>query len=107
MFTKLPEAIIIENVSPEINAGEFPIKVVCGEKIDVSANILKDGHEIIRAQVLYKEVNQRIWKRKDLKFEGYDTWRGSFYVEQELLKYVYTIEAWVDPIATWVDGIVN
>ena len=46
--------VVIEDVLPQINCGEFYIKRVINEVVDVSAVVLVDGHDIIASSVLYK-----------------------------------------------------
>ncbi len=104
MLAKLPNAIVIENVKPEIDAGEYPVKAIPGERIDVTADIIKDGHDYLRARILFKEVKNKEWQFKDLKLTVNDHWEGSFCIEKEFANYVYTIEAWFDPIQTWLNG---
>ena len=40
---------VIEGVSPEIDAGRYPIKRVIGEKVVVEADIFGDGHDALSA----------------------------------------------------------
>ena len=42
-------ASIIERVRPEIDGGRFPIKRTIGERVDVTADIFADGHDVIVA----------------------------------------------------------
>src|SRR6185312_10402088 len=42
--------VVIENVSPEIDAGRFPIKRAIGESVVVEAAIFADGHDAISCQ---------------------------------------------------------
>ena len=37
--------VIIEHVSPEIEAGRYAVKAVIGEAIKVQADIFADGHD--------------------------------------------------------------
>ena len=46
--------VVIEDVLPQINCGEFYIKRVINEFVNVSAVVLVDGHDIIASSVLYK-----------------------------------------------------
>ena len=45
--------LVIENVSPKLDGGRYPIKRVIGNVIDVSADIFKDGHDLIAARLFY------------------------------------------------------
>ena len=41
------ERIVIENVEPQLQGGDFFIKRVVGELIHVTADVLGDGHDVI------------------------------------------------------------
>jgi starch synthase (maltosyl-transferring) len=41
--------VIIEHVRPEIDGGRFPIKRTVGERLDVTADVFADGHDVVAA----------------------------------------------------------
>lgn len=91
---------VIEGVSPEIDAGRFPVKRVSGETVVVEADIFTDGHEALSAVLLYRFEPDEHWS--EIAFEPLvnDRWSASFQVEH-LGRYVYTIEAWIDHFKGW------
>ncbi len=95
---------VIENVSPEINCGQHAAKRVVGQKVEVSADILADGHDELNAHIKYKTQKARSWKYAPMKLQGNDRWAGTFEVEKQG-SYTYTIEAWVDYPLTWQHNI--
>lgn len=92
--------VVIERVSPEIDAGHFPIKAVPGDVIDVEADIFADGHDYLAARLLYKHSSDAAWTETTMSLLINDRWGASFIVEKQGW-YVYTIEAWVDHPASW------
>ena len=92
--------MVIEHVQPEINQGQFPIKRIIGEKVTVTADIFADGHDQIKANLLFRQKNEQKWQKSAMTFLVNDFWQGKFTVS-ELVPYEYTLEAWVDPLATW------
>lgn len=92
--------IVIENVTPEIDSGSFPIKRVVGEQVVVTADIYADGHDSLSARLLYKGLKDRKWNEGAMRFIGNDRWQGEFLVE-EVGIYCYTIQGWVDHFRTW------
>lgn len=94
------QRIIIEHVTPEVDAGRFPIKRALGEAVAVKARIFAEGHDKIHAVLLYKQRHVAEWNRKPLHFEGNDLWSGAFTIDY-LEPYEYTIEAWVNAFETW------
>jgi len=92
--------VIIEGVQPEIDGGRFPIKRSKGESVAVEADIFTDGHEVISAILLYRGQTDTAWKGVFMKALVNDRWRAAFRVE-EIGRYVYTFQAWVDRFMTW------
>ena len=92
--------IVIENVTPEIDAGSFPIKRVPGEKVVVRADVFADGHDEVAATLMYREAESGGWRETPMKALGNDAWTGHFTVES-LKDYVYTVRGWVDEYSTW------
>ena len=95
-----PRRVIIEGIQPEIDGGRFPIKRSMGESVEVEADIFTDGHDIISALLLYRRETDEAWKGIFMKPLVNDRWRASFEVE-EIGRYFYTIQAWVDRFMTW------
>ena len=48
--------IVIENVTPRVDCGRFAAKAVVGDKVEVAADIWKDGHELLRAAVRWRKL---------------------------------------------------
>lgn len=95
----------IEHVSPEIDAGydrpgRYPIKAILGDTIPVEADIVTDGHDILAARLLYRHGDEKSWQEVPMHLLVNDRWAGTFTVDK-LGRYQYTIEAWVDHIASW------
>ncbi len=108
MPIKIPgkSRVIIENVQPQVDGGLYPVKRTVGERVDVTADIFSDGHDHVRAEVLYKKVTDKAWSRVEMVHQGNDLWSGSFKISEKV-PYVYTINAWVDHLETWYDGILK
>lgn len=102
-MTKGKTRVIIENVQPLVDGGLYPAKRTVGERVDVTAAIYGDGHDHIRAEVLYKKKEATQWERVELTPTFNDEWKASFYVPEKGT-YVYTLQAWVDHFDTWYDG---
>jgi starch synthase (maltosyl-transferring) len=92
--------VIVERVSPELDGGRFFIKSVPQEIIQVEADIFCDGHDKTAAHLLYKHHSDKNWSEVPMRFINNDRWGGQFLVEKEGF-YSYTIEAWVDHLASW------
>lgn len=95
--------VIIENVQPIVDQGLYPAKRTIGERVDVTADILGDGHDHIRAVVRYKKSGETSWRESEMAGLINDFWKGSFYVHEKG-EYLFAIKAWIDHFETWYDG---
>ena len=96
--------VVIEGVSPQIDAGVHPVRRVCGCALLVSAAIFADGKDEIAARVLYRHASQKRWRFAPMRAAGNDLWNGTF-VPDELGAWSFTILGWVDHFATWVNDL--
>ncbi|WP_299528737.1 alpha-1,4-glucan--maltose-1-phosphate maltosyltransferase [Ulvibacterium sp.] len=98
------QRVVIENVSPQIQCGDFFIKRTVGEKITVYADVLPDGHDIIQAEILYKHHNDRKYSEMRMQHQGQDVYFGTFSVQKQGF-YDYKVQGWVDHALNWQHGI--
>jgi starch synthase (maltosyl-transferring) len=59
MVPKEYPRVIIEAVEPRVDGGRFPIKRVVGEKVVVSADIYKEGHDKLAAALKVRQIGQK------------------------------------------------
>lgn len=95
--------VIIENVQPEVDGGRFNAKRTVGEIVIVTADIFCDGHDHLRAHLLYRKENQESWETKEMVHSMNDVWTASFKVTEKGY-YEFTVLAWIDHFDTWYDG---
>lgn len=94
------ESVVVEGVYPELDCGRYPVKREVGDKLEVWADILKEGHDTIAAVVKYREKGASGWSEAPMQFYENDRWVGGFPLTQNT-RYEYTIEAWLDEFETW------
>lgn len=99
-FPKFNSRTAIENVTPEIDAGQFAIKRVVGERVVVEADVFADGHDVLSALVKFRPKADPNWRETPMEPLVNDRWRAEFTVTQTG-SYLYTIEAWVDRFKSW------
>ncbi|HWU38171.1 MAG TPA: maltotransferase domain-containing protein, partial [Candidatus Acidoferrum sp.] len=97
-------AVWIENVWPELDGGRFPVKREVGEVFEVTADILREGHEALAAVLRYRTVKDTQWHETRMEPLGNDRWVAGFLLEENT-RYVYTIEAYPDPYRSWVEDL--
>ncbi len=98
------QRVVIDRVEPQINCGSFYIKRVVGQPVEVSADVLVDGHDVIAACVAYKHEKDRTWKEQRMTPGFNDSWHGSFTVSKQGF-YEYKVQGWVDHPLNWQYGI--
>jgi starch synthase (maltosyl-transferring) len=94
------QRIIIEHVKPEIDCGAYPIRRVVGETVKVNADIFADGHDVIKAVLMFRRKGEEKWEEKPMKHIVNDLWEAHFKVTEKGW-YEYTIQGWVDHFASW------
>src|SRR5947209_555759 len=103
-----PPRIEIQLPAPAVDGGRFPAKRCVGDMVDVSADIFRDGHDLVRAVVRYRGPDDADWRESELRRTdahlGGVRWAGTFTVER-IGRWEYTIEAWTDVFGTWRDEL--
>jgi len=67
---------------------------------EVSADIFKEGHDVLVAFLLYRRADERAWRETPMRFVDNDRWAGAFTLADNA-RWVYTIEALADPFRSW------
>jgi starch synthase (maltosyl-transferring) len=93
--------VVIEDVTPIVDGGRYPVKRAVGSIVHVSANIFKDGHDLIGARIVTLAPGDPEWRSVPLRYDfNPDRWYGSFEVER-LGRWHFGIEAWPDHLGTF------
>lgn len=95
------EPIVIAGVWPELDCGRYAVKREIGDWLLVSADVFRDGHDVLAAALLYKAPGEERWRETPLAFETNDRWSGQFPLDA-IGEWTYTIEAWTDRWASWL-----
>ena len=102
----------IEDIYPVVDGGRFAVKRIAGDVIEVWADVVRDGHEMIAVALRWraraktpskaasKTTCKTAWRRVSMRLHGNDRWTAHF-TPLEPGDYVYQIEAWTDQFATW------
>jgi starch synthase (maltosyl-transferring) len=92
--------VVIENVTPRVDDGRFPVKRVVGDVLTVEADAFTDGHDEIRVVLQSRAGDDENWTETDMEPLGNDRWRASFPLPS-IGHYEYSVSAWVDRWETW------
>jgi starch synthase (maltosyl-transferring) len=106
--SEAPKRIHIQYPAPAVDGGRFPAKRCVGDTVRVTADVFRDGHEVLRAVVRYRAPGGRRWleasmRPLDAEINGV-RWAGEFAVET-IGRWQFTVEAWSDVFATWRDEL--
>src|SRR5262245_13825072 len=117
----LARRVVIEDVSPAVDAGRFPIKRTIGEVVEVTAAVFADGHDELTVRLRDRAITRipnpesripnpesRIpsdlppWRETRMASlgPGIDRWRGRFVVDA-IGWHEYQVIGWVDRFRSW------
>jgi starch synthase (maltosyl-transferring) len=92
--------IVIEHVTPEISGGRYPIKREIGDRLEVSADVFKEGHDVLGVLLRYRSTNETAWHETPMQHIDNDRWLGYFDLTENT-RYLYTVTAYVETFASW------
>jgi starch synthase (maltosyl-transferring) len=99
-----PPRIQVHDVRPTVEGGRWPVKRTLGDVVAVECDLVRDGHEALRAVVRHRAPGARAVAETPMSPLGPDRWRGEL-TASELGVHRVEIEAWVDPFASWRDEL--
>ncbi|MFF7392488.1 alpha-1,4-glucan--maltose-1-phosphate maltosyltransferase [Streptomyces scabiei] len=94
--------IPVLDVRPTVHHGRRPAKAVVGEAFEISAVVIREGHDAVAANVVLRDPEGRPagWTPMRELAPGTDRWGATVSVPSEGL-WSYAVEGWGDPVATW------
>jgi starch synthase (maltosyl-transferring) len=94
----------IEDIYPCVDGGQYPAKRIVGEPIEVWADILGDGHDIIAAELRWRRDDARQWHSTPMQLHDNDRWHATI-TPLQTGRHSFQIEAWSDRFASWRRGL--
>lgn len=100
-----PPRIVVQDVTPRVGEGRYPVKRVVGEPVVVGATVFSDGHDALHAVVVHRAPGRRAGAPLAMAATapGLDRWEATF-TPMEEGTHRFVVRAWVDPVASWRDG---
>ncbi len=95
---------VILDVRPSVDGGRYAIKRVVGDLLAAEADILADGHDVLRGMLCFRHESEGEFREVPLEPAGSDLFRATFELTS-LGRYFFTVVAWVDAFATWRHGL--
>ena len=96
--------VCIEAPAPAVDGGRFPVRLVVGGSVTVTADILTDGHDKMGAVVRWRAPGHDVWTEVPMRPGVNDVWTADFPLER-LGVHHYVVEAWRDLYATFTDEL--
>ncbi len=96
--------VAVENVTPSVDGGAFPVKHIAGDAVTVEADVVADGHEVVSVALRYRKRDAPDWQERRMRPLGNDRWQASFPLTAAGT-FEFTVQAWRDAFATWRDEV--
>ena len=91
--------VFIISVSPRVHEGDWHIKRTVGERVNVTADIIVDGHDQLCAKLYVTHLGGATEEIRMTPTYN-DEYTGSFVTETPGL-YTYHVQAWIDRYGSW------
>src|SRR4051794_16434370 len=95
---------LVEDIYPSVDGGRYPIKRIASEPIEVWADLLREGHDRLAAELLWRKETATEWQREPMRLRVNDRWHGRF-TPPEPGRYLFAVEAWTDQFGSWCHGL--
>lgn len=92
--------------SPVVDGGKYSIRRVVGQWVNVHAQIICDGHDVIQGALQFKPIHETEWQEHRIWSHTEDRWSGKFKVESQGL-WEYRVAGWVDHGLSWREGLLK
>jgi starch synthase (maltosyl-transferring) len=94
--------VLVEAVSPLVEGGRYFAKRVVGDRIDVSCDLVSDGHDAVVGAVHYRQraPTATAWETETLEPLGNDRFGASFFAGAVGL-WEFVVEGWIDAFTSW------
>ncbi len=97
-------SVVIENVAPAVDDGRYPVKREVGGVLEVAADILREGHDVLVAYLRYRRAGDAAWRETPMHHVDNDRWAGSFTLDANA-RWHFTIEALAEPFRSWLTDL--
>src|SRR5262249_43753605 len=99
-----PSRVVIEDVSPQVDGGRFPVKRSVGDVVEVTAVICADGHDLLAARLCHRQADEAERRAGPPTAVCNDPWPAAVPVKA-VGRHEMTVEAWIDRFGSWRRGL--
>src|SRR3712207_1067425 len=101
----------ITDVAPVVSCGSFSARAVVGEHVPITASVFREGHDAVAANVVFTPpagpggpaAPAPLLRMVKFGPEP-DRWTATVVPDREG-RWTYRVEAWDDPLSTWVHDV--
>jgi starch synthase (maltosyl-transferring) len=93
--------VVIGNVSPAVDEGDFAAKAIVGDRITIEADVFTDGHPLLAVELHFRPEDEAEGQRLRMHPLPNDRWTAVMPLDR-IGRHVFTIEAWIDVYGTFV-----
>ena len=92
--------IQIQDITPLVDCGRYPVKACAGDEVRVEATIFRDGHEVLGTALRTKKPGATRWQETPMVDLGNDRWAATF-APDSCGRWSFRVEGWVDPVRSF------
>ncbi len=96
--------IAIEAISPSVSGGRFAAKRLVGDIVEVTADLIADGHDRLAAALLWRAADEPDWREMPMRPLGNDRWSGRFPLSR-LGRHLFTVLAWKNRFGNFAEEL--
>jgi starch synthase (maltosyl-transferring) len=96
--------VVIDRVNPELDGGRYPVKRVVGDRLEVSADIFRDGHDRISAALWLQPSGTANWRITPMRHRDNDRWVGNAVLDH-IGRTRFAVAGWTDHFESWRDEV--
>ena len=87
--------LVIEDIAPRVDGGDFPVKRVVGDTVQVEATVFADGHEQLAAELHWRMADGKTWQAVRMEQLPNDRFRADFTLAQ-MGRHEFRVTGWLD-----------
>jgi starch synthase (maltosyl-transferring) len=94
--------IPVLDVFPQLEGGKHPAKAALDEPFEVSATVIREGHDLLAAEVVLIDPSGKRRPPRAMKrsADDVDRWRTTVMADQEGA-WSFEVHGWSDPVGSW------
>jgi starch synthase (maltosyl-transferring) len=101
-----PSRAVVEPVRPVVDGGRYAAKATVGRPATFTADVFTDGHDLVNAALLIRQVDDDEWTEVPFEAVGNDRHHATF-TPDALGRWEYDVVGWIAHAETWRRGTVT